>query len=318
MSDDSRQEPAASGHRPPDAARPAFPAHESFGPPFPETPAASPSIPTPAQFGYGAPPGQMPGTPPGAHFAFAGPPGYTTPPIYGYAVPPQALYGPPGMFSAPPRPLSLGEAFRQLPRQYWNVLTHPKAATFAWEQGKAAWNIIWLQLLILALVESLVVLALFFLEFFLIQLILPSNAVSFVSQALPITAMVVVLFCITLVPISFFFGSGILHLVARAFGGEGSFLQYAYCYALITVPIGMLSLALSVIPCIGSIASLGGSVYSIVLLIYMTMGVHRLSGGKASASVLIPIGIGILLVVGAYVAYIVWVFSLISTLPATR
>lgn len=318
MSDDSRQEPASGEHIPPDAAQPAFPAHESFGPPFPENPAASSSIPTPAQAGYSAPPGQTPGVP-GAHFAFAGPSSCGVPPTYGYAVPPQALYGPsPGMFSAPPRPLALGEAFRQLLRQYWNILTHPKAATFAWEQGKATWNITWLQLLILAIVESLVVLALFFLEFFLIQLILPANTTSFVSQALPIVAVVVVLFCITFVPISFFFGSGILHLVAKAFGGQGSFLSYAYCYALITVPIGILSLVLSVIPCIGSIVGLAGAVYSIVLLIYMTMGVHRLSGGKASASVLIPIGIGVLLVVGAYAAYIVWIFSLLSTLPATR
>jgi hypothetical protein len=256
---------------------------------------------------------------PGAQFAFTGTPSYGASLSYGSATPPQALYGPPpGTFSAPPRPLPLGEAFRQLPRQYWNVLTHPKAATFTWEQGKAAWDIIWIQLLILAVVEALAVLAVLFLEFFLIQLILPSNAATFVSQALPIAAVIVVLFCVAFVPISFFFGSGIFYLMARAFGGQGSFLSHAYCYALITVPIGLLSLALSIIPCIGSIAGFAGFAYSIVLLVFMTMGVHRLSGGKASAAVLIPVGIGFLLVIGAYVAYIVWIFSMLSTLPTIR
>lgn len=309
MSDDPRHEAASGAQTPRDAAQSSFPAHESFGPPFPESPAVPPSIAAPA---YGARSGQGPGMP-GAQFAFV------APPAYGYPVPPQVAYGPPPrMFSPPPRPLSLGEAFRQLPRQYWNILTHPKAATFAWEQGKAAWNIVWLQLLILAIIESLVVLVLFFLEFFLIQLLLPSSTTSLFSQALPITAAVVILFCIVLVPISFFFGSGILHLVAKAFGGQGSFLSYAYSYSLITIPIGILSLVLSVIPCIGSIAGLAGGVYSVVLLIFMTMGVHRLGGGKATASVLIPIGIGVLLVVGAYAAYVVWLFSLISTMPTVK
>jgi|SRR5579883_3060897 len=326
MSNDSQQEPTPGENPPPDPAHAPFPAQESFGPPFPELPAVPPSTPAfmpPSSEApsvqppgppstYGAPPGPLPGTP-GAPFAFA------TPLPYGYAVPPQALYGPPpGTWSALPRPLSLGEAFRQLPRPYWNVLTHPKAATFAWEQGKAAWDIIWIQLLILAVVESLAILAVLFLEFFLIQLILPSNAASFVSQALPITAIIVVLFCLVLVPITFFCGSGIFYLMARAFGGQGSFLSHAYCYALITIPISLLSLLLSIIPCIGSLAGFAGLVYSIVLLIFMMMGVHRLSGGKASAAVLIPIGVMFLLAIGAYVAYFVWIFSVLSTLPTSR
>jgi hypothetical protein len=280
MSDDPRQEPAADGSLPPAPAHAPFPAQESFGPPFPEIPAAPPSPPafTPppseAPSGlppgtpppYGAAPGPLPDAP-GVQVAFAGP----TP--YGYAVPTQALYGPPtGTWNAPPRPLALGEALRRLPRQYWNILTHPKAATFAWEQGKAAWDIVWIELLILAVVESLVILALLFLEFFLVQLILPSNAATLVSQVLPIAAIIAVLFCLVFVPISFFCGSGIFYLMARAFGGQGSFLSHTYCYALITVPIGLLSMAISIIPCIGSLAGFAGLVYSIVLLVFMMMG----------------------------------------------
>src|SRR5690348_14006544 len=44
-------------------------------------------------------------------------------------------------------PLPLREAIKQLPRQYWKVLTRPGAATFAEEMGKAEWGIIWAQLL---------------------------------------------------------------------------------------------------------------------------------------------------------------------------
>jgi hypothetical protein len=210
--------------------------------------------------------------------------------------------------------LPLGAALRQLPRQYWRVLTKPKARTFLEEQGKAAWNIIWMQLLFLGIIASLVVLAVVFLEFFLLQMLVPNSGLF--SQAAPIVAAIAVAVCLVFVLISFFAGSGILYGIARAFGGQGTFLSYAYSYSLVTVPIGMLSIALYIIPCLGSLAVLAGEVYSVILLIFMTMGVMRLSGGKASAAVLIPIGTGFVLVIGAYVAYIVWIFSMMSsTLP---
>jgi hypothetical protein len=289
MSDTPRQEPVPQEQTPPEAASPWFPPQEFFGSPFPESPAA-----------FSPPP------PPGAPFAFA------PPPIAGYPLPPQATYAP-----ALPGPLPLAGALRQLPRQYWNVLTHPRAATFAWEQGKAAWNIIWVQLLILALFEALAVLVLLFLEFFLFQLFLPASAAAAISQALSTVALIAVLASVAFVLLSFFAGSGILYLVAKAFGGQGAFLPYVYSYALITVPLGILGLLFSLIPCLGSIAQLAGSIYALVLLIFMTMGVHHLGGGKASASVLIPLGIGILLVIAAYIAYLVWIFSLLSALPTT-
>jgi hypothetical protein len=194
------------------------------------------------------------------------------------------------------------------------VLTKPKARTFLEEQGKAAWNIIWMQLLFLGIIASLVALAVVFLEFFLLQMLVPNSGLF--SQAAPIVAAIAVAVCLVFVLISFFAGSGILYGIARAFGGQGTFLSYAYSYSLVTVPIGMLSIALYIIPCLGSLAVLAGEVYNVILLIFMTMGVMRLSGGKASAAVLIPIGTGFVLVIGAYVAYIVWIFSMMSsTLP---
>lgn len=312
MADDPQQEAAPSNPDPtPQAIDPFYyvpPTQESFGPAFPEAPnnASAPyASAASSPFGQRAQPEQEP------FYAFQ------PQPAYGYAIPPQGFYGPPPYgFRAPASaPLPLWEAIRHLPRQYWRVLTHPKAATFVEEQGKAAWNIVWIQLLILGIIQSLSILLLVFLEFFLLQAIAPSNSLPLFSQILPITAIVIVVGYLALVPLSFFIGSGILHLVAKAFGGQSTFLAYAYNYALIVMPISVLVILLSIIPCIGSFAGSAGWVYEIVLLIFMTMGVQRLSGGKATAVVLIPVGAGILLVVAIYVAYFVFIFSLISTIP---
>jgi hypothetical protein len=191
------------------------------------------------------------------------------------------------------------------------VLTHPKAITFIEEERKAAWNIIWVQLLILGVVEALAVLLIALLEFFIFQAFLPSATMSMFSRVLPIVAIVFALIAIVCAPISFFFGAGILHLIAKAFGGRSSFLSYCYNYSLIVIPITILSVVVSMIPCVGSLVGSAGGVYEIVLLIFMTMGVHRLSGGKASAAVLIPVITGILLIAGVYIAYFVWIFSML-------
>jgi hypothetical protein len=114
----------------------------------------------------------------------------------------------------------------------------------------------------------------------------------------------------TIFSFKFFFGAGIFHLIAKAFGGRGTFLSYCYNYSLIVIPISILSIVVSIIPGLGSMAGLAGAVYEIVLLIFMTMGVHRLSSGKASATVLIPVITGILLFAGAYIAFFAWIFSM--------
>src|SRR5256885_17143102 len=82
---------------------------------------------------YGAPPPYGTGVPPG------GP--YGTPPPYGYNVPPGGPYGalPPFGSDVPPSsPLPLGEAIRQLPREYKRVMTKPEATNIALEERKAA------------------------------------------------------------------------------------------------------------------------------------------------------------------------------------
>lgn len=310
MADDPQQESAPSQPVPPPEAdsplqpvlpsgadnplQPVPPRQESFGPPFPEAPA------NPFPFGQNAQPGPM----------YAFPPQ----PAYGYAMPAPEFYSP--AFRPPASaPLPLGEALRHLPRQYWRVLTHPKAATFVEEQGKAAWNIIWMQLLILSIVQALLIVLIVFLESLFFRLILPSNALPMFTQTLSIVSVLLVLVYVAAALASFFICTGIYHLLAKAFGGQSRYLPYAYCYSLIVTPITILSILLSIIPCVGSLAGMAGGIYEIVLLIFMTMGVHRLKGGRASAAILIPVGAAIILVVAIYVAYFIFLFSVIPSVP---
>ncbi|HEY3991580.1 MAG TPA: Yip1 family protein [Ktedonobacteraceae bacterium] len=317
MANDPQQE-TTPGPREADPPYGIPPMSESFGSAFPE--AASAAFPSyanaiPVQ---NALPEQRPFKRRQEQAAYESPQPYGGMP-YAYAVPfAPELYGrpPEGFYTPPVAPLPLWKALRKLPEQYWHVLTHPKAATFVQEQGKAAWNIIWAQLFMLGVIDALALLLLVFLEFFLLRLILPSNNLPpMFSQMFIAIALVLVLCVLVLVPLSFFIGAGIFHLVAKAFGGQSKFLPYAYNYALIIMPISFLSLVLSIIPFIGSLASLAGGVYQIILLIYMTMGIQRLSGGRATATVLIPVGAGILFVVGLFAVYFYFLFSLISSLP---
>jgi hypothetical protein len=83
-----------------------------------------------------------------------------------------------------------------------------------------------------------------------------------------------------------FYVVGLTHLIANAFGGRGTFLTYCYSYLLYGVPLGTVSLILSMIPFVNYLSILV-SIYHIVLQVFMTMGVHRLSGGRATLAVLI-------------------------------
>lgn len=173
---------------------------------------------------YGAP--QNPyGTPP------QGP--YTPPQQGPYGAPPQNPYGAPAYqqqgYGYPPpaaAPLPLGEAIRQLPSQYIKVLTKPSAATFAEEMGKAAWNIVWVQLIGLGIISTVLG--------YLVYLINPSATTSTTGSTsinpgmLQSFVLGATLGRIVLVPLGFFIGIGIFYLIAKAFGGQGTFLAQGY------------------------------------------------------------------------------------------
>jgi Yip1 domain len=227
---------------------------------------------------YGAPPPQNPyGTPP---------PQYGTPPNqqggygYGYTPPQQA-------------PRSIGQAIQELPNQYIKVLTKPSAQTFAEEMGKADWGIVWVQILIWALAGTILG---------LIRGAIGLAGSSFVSNNAFNPAAILALtvsgsiFSFISVPVSFFILVGIQYLLAKAFQGQGKFLTQSYTTVLYEVPIYIASYILGFIPILGGIAGFALLIYGIVLNVFSIMAVHRLSGGKATGVVLIPIAVLFLLV----------------------
>ncbi len=218
---------------------------------------------------------------------------------YGYGSPPQGPYGTPAFqqqgygYGTPPvqtAPLPLGEAIKQLPSQYIKVLTKPSAMTFAEEQGKAAWNIVWVQLLGLGVIFGVLI-------FLFFQLVLPgivssmSNSNASVAAgiaAIEGAAVGFAIFEIIAVPVGFFVGAGIYYLIAKAFGGQGTFLTQSYNTTLFYVPMTIVGALIGLIPFLGSIAGIAVLIYDIVLGVNMMMATHRLSGGKATLVVLLP------------------------------
>ncbi len=249
---------------------------------------------------YGIPPSGPYGQPQNPYGAPTPGPYGQPPNPYGYGPPPQGPYGAPvyqqpGYGYGPPpiqtAPLPLAEAIRQLPQQYIRILTRPSAATFAEEQGKAAWNIVWVQLLGLGVISGLLV-------FLILQIALPivmnsasSSGSSTMAGVVAIIEGFAVGFAILeiiAVPVSFFITSGIYYLIAKAFSGQGTFLAQSYSATLFYVPMAILSLVLGLIPFLCGLAGLALFVYEIVLGVYMMMAVHRIGGGKATAVVLMP------------------------------
>jgi len=175
-------------------------------------------------------------------------------------------------------------------------LTKPSAATFAEEQGKAAWNIVWMQLIIYAVILAVLgfIGSLIGLSFGAFSSLMNTGSLSS-SGINPGTLQAASASGsfgeIILVPLGFFIVVGVYYLVAKAFGGQGTFLAQGYSYLLYQVPIGILSGVIGLIPILGGIVAFALYIYGIVLNVFLIMATHRLSGGKATAVVLIPIAV---------------------------
>ena len=213
----------------------------------------------------------------------------------------------------PSNPLPLGEAMRQLPAQYWRVITRPRAATFDAEQGKAAWNIIWLQIIVLVIFR-ITLLALRTLESSPLSRPLGNSTLDFVVKNTSGFSTGSIIFSLISFPVIFFINTGIYFLIAKAFHGQGTFLRYIYCTLLITTPFNLVFglLGLLRIPNLLTLINLVVLVYQIVLLVFMTMAVHRLSGGRATLAVII---LPLIVFVLAIIAAIILVVSIINSHP---
>ncbi|GLV55608.1 YIP1 family protein [Dictyobacter sp. S3.2.2.5] len=185
--------------------------------------------------------------------------------------------------------MPLGEAIKQLPKQYLRVLTRPSVATFAEEKQKAAWNIIWVQVAFIAIIGALISFATyaFVLPTFLSLFNPPKiGTTSFVDiyKGMALQGSLTALFS---TPISLFISWTIYYFIAKLFKGRGEFIEYIYSSLLFYVPIQIISGLLMLIPFVGLFLSFAVSIYTYVLMILMTMAVHRLSGGRATLAVLI-------------------------------
>ncbi len=236
---------------------------------------------------YGAPPPQNP---------YGAPQNANMPPTENpYAAPLYPYYqGGPGYGPPQSAPLPLGEAIKGLPQQYIKVTTRPGVRTFAEEMGKASWDIVWVQLIALAIVSAI----LSYLSTLISSTLTSTSTSSGTIDPAALRSLIagLSLVSIIIVPAFFFIGMGIQYGLAKAFGGQGKFVTQCYTNLLFSVPIGIVSGIVNLIPFAGAFVAFALSIYAIVLNILSLMAVHRLSGGKATAVVLIPIGVLLLFV----------------------
>ena len=237
------------------------------------------------------------------------PPQYDGPPPYENAGYQQAGYG----YAAPQSPRPLSVAIQELPQQYIKVCTRPSVQSFLGEIGKADWAIVWIQLLVLAVIAAIfgVIRNLIFRT----PVIVTGSAANYTNLVQTFTVGSSV-FSIVSVPLLFFIGAGIQYLLARAFRGQGIFLQQCYAVLLYQVPLGIISYVIGLVPILGGIVAFALAIYGIVLNVFAIMAVHRLSGGRATAVVLIPVGIAVLLVIClAVILAVLFAAAIRSTTP---
>jgi hypothetical protein len=96
--------------------------------------------------------------------------------------------------------------------------------------------------------------------------------------------------------IQMYVSGGITHLFARMFGGRGTYQQSARSLGFAIGPH-----AIGIFPYLGGMAAM---VVSVVLQVYAMKHTHGLTGGKAAAAVLLPLGILMFLCCGGYIALI--------------
>jgi Yip1 domain len=166
----------------------------------------------------------------------------------------------------------------QLPQRYFNALVKPSVATYTADKGDASWSLVWIQLVAWAILDAMLGL--------LVNFIYPPVTGTTFSRLFTLSTSIGL---IGVVPLLFFLLMGIVFLLAKALGGQGTFLEQCNSSLYIQAPLGIFSKLLALIPVVGRVLNSVLSLYGIVLQVFVIMAVHRLSRGKAIATILIPL-----------------------------
>jgi hypothetical protein len=195
--------------------------------------------------------------------------------------PPGAGYPPPPSNAYPAPPGAGGFDFQSVFRQWQAVLLRPSVATFDAQLPSANWNVVWIGLVILGVARAI------------FGFISAAETAGITHTTGPGFGTIVGGFIGVF--IGFFIVAGVLYLVAKLFGGTGTFMPYAYALALFFVPLGIISAVAGIIPVLGALVAIAAGLYEIYLAILATASVHRLDMGKSTAIVLIPLAILIII-----------------------
>ncbi len=93
---------------------------------------------------------------------------------------------------------------------------------------------------------------------------------------------------VILFPLFFLIGSGFLWVVARAFGGSGTYGQQTYLLSTFYAPITIIKVLFSFIPFLGFFVNIALSIYQLILAYFALRVVHQFTPGKAMGSIVIP------------------------------
>ncbi len=218
---------------------------------------------------------------------------------------------------------SFGASLVHLPVQYAKSIFTPTPRTFAREAEYANWGTVWLQLLILILVPSLLGLFRGLFRDSSTGIALNSNIVFYILSTITVgTSIASFILKLIFVPVIFFIGVTAQYLVAKAFRGVGSYLAQGYTTLLYQVPLEIIGgIVITVLVYRHFSTFLYTPLISIVLFVYGVIvniaairGVHNLSAGRATAAVLIPYGVGILLACGLTFALAHYILNLLHSI----
>jgi hypothetical protein len=173
---------------------------------------------------------------------------------------------------------SQGTELLRLPEHYFKAVFRPSVSVFSQDKGQASWSLVWIQLLVWAVLDAALGV--------LVNLISrPSTGTSFQQFFALATSYGLVV----VVPTLFFLLMGVVYLLSRYIGGQGTFLEQCHASLYIQAPLGIGSKLLALIPGVGRILNSVLSLYGIVIQVFAIQAVHRFSRGKAIANVLIPL-----------------------------